>query len=233
MPQSNRRSAPRRGRIDREYIVAAALAIVDRTGLDNLSIRSLAASIDRDPMTVYHYLPTKQALLDAIVDSVLTSLDAVDPTNPDWQSELSAFARHYRDLALAHPHAATLIATRPLSRPLGSGTHTSLRHIENVLALMTAAGFTVSEALSSYRMLLSFIRGHILSEMQERTERPDETADLLRLAVRRLPVADFSLLSARPPIIDEYDGAHELEHSVNVLIRGLGHVVERAGHAQP
>jgi AcrR family transcriptional regulator len=225
MTQSRRRSSPLTNKIDRKYVVAAALDIIDRTGLDSLSIRSLAASIDRDPMTVYHYLPTKQALLDAVADSVLAALVTVDPTNPDWQSELRSFARHYRELALAHPHTVPLVVARPLSTPLGLGTHTSLLPLESMLALMAAAGFSAPESLSSYRLLMSFLRGHLLSEIQEQTERPDEAADLLELAVRRLPADHFLLLSTLPPIITGYDGAHELEHGLDILLRGLGNVV--------
>jgi AcrR family transcriptional regulator len=227
MKQSRHRSSPLTNKIDRKYVVAAALDIIDRTGLDSLSIRSLAASIDRDPMTVYHYLPTKQALLDAVADAVLAPLVTVDPTNPDWQFELRSFARHYRELALAHPHTVPLLVTRPLSTPLGLGTHTSLLPLESMLALMTAAGFTAPEPLSSYRLLMSFLRGHLLSEIQEQTERPDESANLLRLAARRLPADHFPLLSTLPPITTKYDGAHELEHGLDILLRGLDNVVAR------
>lgn len=222
MPPSDRFGSPSRDKIDREFVVSAALSIVDRTGLESLSIRSLAASIDRDPMTVYRHLPTKEALLDAIADSVLGTLVVVDGADPDWQRQLRIFARHYRELALAHPHAAILLATRPKQTPLGLGTPRSLVSLENILTLLSAAGFTVPEALSIYRLMMSFLRGHLLSETQEVIDNPDETGDRLSLALRRLPVDEFPLLSTLPPLITEYDGAHELENGLDVLFDGLG-----------
>lgn len=222
-----------RDKIDREYVVSAALCIVDRTGLDSLSIRSLAASIDRDPMTVYRYLPTKEALLDAIAESVLGPLVTVDATDPDWQGQLRVFARHYRELALEHPKTVILLATRPKATPLGLGTTGSLKSLESVLALMITAGFTAPEALSTYRLLKSFLRGHMLSETQEMTENPDETGDRLSLALRRLPVDEFPLLSTLPPLITEYDGAHELERGLDVLFAGLARTVVPAEAVTP
>jgi AcrR family transcriptional regulator len=223
---SNRTGPHVKDKIDREYVVSAALSIVDRTGLDSLSIRSLASSIDRDPMTVYRYLPTKEALLDAIADAILSPLVTVDVTDPDWQGQLRIFARHYRCLALEHPHAVILLSTRPHRTPLGLGTTRSLRSLEGVLALLTAAGFTVPQALSTYRMLKSFLRGHLLSETQEMPEKPDETGDRLTLALRRLPTAEFPLLSTLPALITEYDGALELERGLDVLFEGLGRTAE-------
>lgn len=232
MSQSDRSSPIAKNKIDRQHVVAAALTIIDRTGLDSLSIRSLAVSIDRDPMTVYRYLPTKQALLDAVADHILSSLDSVDVHDPDWHHQLRAFARSYRELALKHPHAVILLATRPLSTPLGLGPYSSLTPLDSVLRLLTAAGFGVPEAISAFRLLMSYLRGHILSEAQEMVERPEDTADRLRMAVRRLPADRFPLLSTLPPIVTAYDGALELGRGLDALLHGLeGRLAVR--HARP
>ena len=224
MTPSDRFNQLPRDKIDREYVVSAALSIVDNTGLDSLTIRSLATSIDRDPMTVYRYVPTKEALLDAIADSILGDLVAVDGSDTDWRRQLTIFGRHYRELALAHPRAAVLLATRPRATPLGLGTTRSLVSLEGILSLLATAGFTVPEALSAYRLLMSLLRGHVLSETQETTEHPDETVDRLSLALRRLPIDEFPIMSVIPSLITEYDGAHELDRGLDVLFDGLRHV---------
>lgn len=230
MPKPAPESPLSKNTIDCGQVVAAALSIIDRTGLDSLTMRSLAASIDRDPMAICHYLPNKQALLDAVADHVLACLPCVDATDPQWQHQLRVFARRYRELALEHPNAVVLLATRPLSTPLGLGTHNSLAPVESVITLVVTAGFTVPEAISSYRSLLSFLRGHILSEAQETVERPDDIADLLRLAVRRLPADRLPMLSTFPPIVTDYDGAHELERGLDALLRGLEDRLARPDH---
>ena len=49
-----------------------------------------------------------------------------------------------------------------------------LRPLEDVLALLTCAGFTGDDALHIYRLLFGFLYGHILNELQEVIERPEE-----------------------------------------------------------
>ncbi len=50
--------------------------------------------------------------------------------------------RRYRALALAHPHVVPLLVTRPLATPLALRPHGTLRPLEDILALLTGAGFS-------------------------------------------------------------------------------------------
>ena len=61
-----------------------------------------------------------------------------------------------------------------------------LRPLEDVLALLTSAGFTGEDALHIYRVLFGYLYGHILNELQEVIERPGETDNVLRLGLHRL-----------------------------------------------
>ena len=86
-------------------------------------------------------------------------------------------------VALAHPHVVPLIVTRPLATPLGLRPAGTLRPLEDILALLTRAGFSGPDALHIYRALFGFLHGHVLDELQELIENPDETDDLLRLGL--------------------------------------------------
>src|SRR3984893_1666311 len=91
------------GKITRELVFATALEMIDRDGAGALSMRRLAAALDRDPMILYRHAAGKAALLDGVVETVLAQL-SVDPADPDWTAQLRAVARDYRALALAHPN---------------------------------------------------------------------------------------------------------------------------------
>jgi AcrR family transcriptional regulator len=208
------------GKITRERMQAAALAIIDRDGADALSMRRLARSLDRNPMTLYRHAPDKAALLDGIAETVLAQL-SVDSADPDWAGQLRAVARRFRALALAHPHVVPLIVTRPLATPLGLRPAGTLRPLEDILALLTRAGFSEPDALHIYRALFGFLHGHILDELQELVENPDETNDLLRLGLHRLPITQFPLLRSLAPALAAYDGAAELERGLDILLTGL------------
>ena len=130
-------------------------------------------------------------------------------------------ARDYRRLALAHPHVVPLLVTRPLATPLGLRPQGTLRPLEDVLALLTRAGFTGPDALHIYRALFGFLHGHVLNELQELVENPDETDDLLRLGLHRLPIGEFPLLRSLASVLASYDGAAELERGLDILLAGL------------
>src|SRR5277367_4074947 len=212
--------AHRGSKITRDVVLTTALEIIDRDGAEGLSMRRLARALDRDPMILYRHAPNKAALLDGVAETVLAQLH-VDAADPDWAGQLREVARRYRALALAHPHVVPLIVTRPLATPLALRPLGTLRPLEDILTLLTRAGFSGPDALHIYRALFGFLNGHVLNELQELIENPDETDDLLRLGLYRLPIREFPLLRSLAPALASYDGATELERGLDILLTGL------------
>jgi AcrR family transcriptional regulator len=145
------------GKITRDVVLAAALQIIDADGADGLSMRRLARALGRDPMILYRHAPNKAALLDGVAETVLAQLK-VDSADPDWAGQLRAVARAYRALALAHPHVVPLLVARPLATPLALRPRGTLRPLEDVLTLLTRAGFSGADALHIYRALFGFLQ---------------------------------------------------------------------------
>jgi AcrR family transcriptional regulator len=208
------------GKITRDMVLATALKIIDSDGTEALSMRRLARALGRDPMILYRHAANKAALLDGVAETVLAQLE-VNCADPDWAGQLRAVARGYRALALAHPHVVPLLVTRPLATPLGLRPQGTLRPLEDVLALLTRAGFSGPDALHIYRALFGFLHGHVLNELQELVENPEETDDLLRLGLHRLPIGEFPLLRSLAPVLASYDGRAELERGLDILLTGL------------
>ncbi|MFC9437310.1 TetR/AcrR family transcriptional regulator C-terminal domain-containing protein [Nocardia sp. NPDC057030] len=221
-------AVPGRGAITRAAVLDAALAIIDSDGVDGLSMRRLAEAVGRDPMVIYRHVPNKAAVLDGVAEIVFAQL-SVDATDPDWQHQLRTVARGFRGLALAHPKVVPLLVTRPLATPLGQRPISVVRPLEDMLALLTRAGFTGPDALHIYRALFGFLYGHVFNELQEIVERPDETDEVLRLGLHRLPIAEFPLLRELAPVLAAYDGAAELERGLDILLSGLAETLPGAG----
>ena len=60
-------------------VLDAALELVDRVGVDGLSMRKLGVALGVEAMTLYHYVPNKDALLSGLVERTATRAFTVDP----------------------------------------------------------------------------------------------------------------------------------------------------------
>lgn len=152
---------PRTPLLSREGIVAAALALVDAEGLDALSTRRLAAELGVSGPSLYHHVATKDDLIDAVVDSVLTAVDitpfaALGPDHRDWRTALTIWARSYRTVLEAHPRIVPALAQSIGRRP------TMLRIADAVFGGLVAAGWPRREATSIGALMRYFITGSAL-----------------------------------------------------------------------
>src|SRR5581483_4119040 len=80
----------RRGRppITREAIVETALQLLDRDGLDQLSMRRVADALDTGPASLYWHVGSKDGLLDLVFDQVIGEQEVPDPEPERWQEQL-------------------------------------------------------------------------------------------------------------------------------------------------
>lgn len=119
--------------LDKDAIVAAALALLEEVGEAAFSVRKLAQSIGCDPMSVLYHFKSKEGLSRAIANALSRSLVPVDDALP-WRERLRDLARQYRSLALARPVAFGL-----LQRHMSTGP-ADLAHVEAVHRALVDAG---------------------------------------------------------------------------------------------
>src|SRR3954454_11641342 len=131
-------AAPR-PRLDRDRVLCAALTIADEGGLGALTIRSLADALGVKPMSVYHHVAGKEAILDGIVDLVFAEID-LPAGRGDWRAEMLERASSMRSVLRGHPWAIALMESRRAPGPA------SLRHHDAVLGSLSAGGFPVELA---------------------------------------------------------------------------------------
>ena len=184
-------------------------------------MRRLGHHLDRDPMRLYRHASSKDALLDSVVELVMSELTVAEARDGDWERALRDTAHAFRSIALAHPHVVPLLATRPLATPLGLRPLGTLRPVEDLLELLIAAGFDEPGALHAYRLYFGFLQGHILTELQESAHDPEETDHVLRLGLHRLPLKQFPRLRSLATALAAYDGARELDQGLDVVLAGL------------
>ncbi|KQX50163.1 MULTISPECIES: TetR/AcrR family transcriptional regulator [unclassified Streptomyces] len=104
--------------LDRQRIVAAAIALADEGGLEAVSLRKVAARLNAGPMRLYGYISTKEELLDLMLDEVQGEI-LPEEQPADWREALRTLAHRTRRTALRHPWLADLLGGRPTLGPNG------------------------------------------------------------------------------------------------------------------
>src|SRR2546430_14954368 len=111
----------RRQPLTPERILDAAIELIDRDGLEALSMRHLGSALSVEAMSLYRHFASKTALLEGVVGRLLAELLLPVPGSAPWQESFRALARGYRQLLLRHPNAIPLLATLQLSNPRALG----------------------------------------------------------------------------------------------------------------
>ncbi|MET9131957.1 TetR/AcrR family transcriptional regulator [Streptomyces antibioticus] len=138
--------------LDRERIVAAAVALADEGGLDAVSLRRVAARLNAGPMRLYGYIATKEELFDLMLDEVYAEI-LPEERPGDWREALGTLAHRTRQAALRHEWLADLLGGRPALGPNGiavaeatlsaldglADVDTVMRAVETVSAYFTGA----------------------------------------------------------------------------------------------
>ena len=148
----------------RRKILDAALAIADEKGLAAVSMRAVAERVGVTAMALYPYVGGKDALLDGLVDRLLSELAPLVKDIPadDWRSRLRTAGYALRRLARAHPEAFSLLMARP------SVTPDAVRSTDMVYRCLLDAGVPEPEVPRLERLLSTFVLGYAASEANGR-----------------------------------------------------------------
>ncbi|SHG19183.1 transcriptional regulator, TetR family [Jatrophihabitans endophyticus] len=89
-----------------DAIVDVALRLVDREGIDAVSMRRVAAEFDTGPASLYAYVANKEELLHHVLDRVIDEMAV--PESDDWQELLRGYWHAARDTYARHNDVARL-----------------------------------------------------------------------------------------------------------------------------
>lgn len=155
--------------LDRDRIVRGAVEFIDEFGLPSLSMRRLGSVLGVEAMSLYRYVPGRENLLDAVVESIIEEMrgdaEILDAPQDGWQDFLQRLAHGIRRVALAHPKCFPLVASRPAEAPWLRPPLRSLHWVEAFLNGLLDEGFTDDAAVVAYRAFSSFLLGHLLLEV--------------------------------------------------------------------
>ncbi|MGR0219932.1 TetR/AcrR family transcriptional regulator [Agromyces sp. ZXT2-6] len=216
-------SSPRAARntLTRDRVMEGALALADRDGLEALTIRALAADLGVKPMAIYHYVASKDVLLDALVDRVFAEVPLPRADSDGWREQLADRSRAMRDLLARHRWALSVLETRAHPGPSTLAAH------EAVLDVLRRAGFSVEASAHAFALLDAFVFGYALQEsMLETAGLPDSPADLRAgMDLAAFPrIAEAAALYAAST---DYVFASSFEIGLGVVLDGIAGFADR------
>lgn len=211
-----RHAAPNAG-LSKRRVVAEAVRLADGEGVAGLSMRRLARELGAGAMSLYHYVTSKDELLDAMIDVVFDEIE-LPPQDGDWRSTMGRRAESTRQALARHPWAIGLIESRTSPGPA------SLRHREAVTACLRNAGFTVVMATHANWLLDSYVYGHALQEANLPFDTAAEFADMAQdVFLPQLPPTEFPYLneSAAALVAAGYDPTEEFAFGLDLVLASL------------
>ncbi|MEV5963833.1 TetR/AcrR family transcriptional regulator C-terminal domain-containing protein [Kribbella sp. NPDC051952] len=157
-----RATAPARETLTRDQIVKVAMETLDADGLAGLSMRKLAAKLGSGATSLYWHVPTKDDLIDLLIDEIWGEIDVPEPELAGWRSGALLFGHSLRSAVLRHPWLPEVMYTRPSVGPNAMGLGS------RGLVLFGAAGFSEHDVDLAMSSVMSYVLGTVSAEVATR-----------------------------------------------------------------
>ena len=199
--------------LTREDVIDAAAELVAERGYDGLSMRALAQRCGVATMTLYRHVRTKEDLLGALTDRVLSELELLAPGTLPWPEQIATVFRSVHDLLLEHPDLVEIAARQHVA---GEAAY---RGAEVVLDALRRAGIEGESAASAFATLFAFTLG--FTQQQRQASGPGAGLAHRQAVLERLPVDDFENLSRLGGVFLLRHSDRHFDDGLDLIIRGL------------
>jgi TetR/AcrR family transcriptional regulator, tetracycline repressor protein len=169
------------GKLNRDAIVAGAIAQADSEGLDTVTIRRLAQDYGVTPMALYWHFKDKDQLLDGIAARLFADVHLPAASDAPWHTQLRAVLDAFLAAMRPHPSVAELTLTRIYMSGPG------LAVADKVLGLLRSGGFSAEEAAQYGSYLLCAIATLITAEPGRAVDTEEQHAMLSALSPEKYP----------------------------------------------
>lgn len=193
-----------------ERIAEAALALVDKGGIDGFSFRVLAKKLGCEAMSIYHYYPSKAHLFDAMIEICIAETE-VPPAGLPWIERLRGLAHAYRATALRHPGFFLYFAIYRMNNRPG------LSFLNRIIEVFQETGLPPARQAAHFRAIGYYIMGAGLDEAMGYVKGPSATEPVPEAQARK----DFPAIMSLGPYFSKAYHEATFEHGLEALLANL------------
>lgn len=218
------RTPLRRGTLTRDMILRGALELIDREGLETLSLRKIAAHLGVSPMSLYrHYRNMSEIEVD-IVDHVVGASGVTHHGEKSCDRWVLATYAAMREVLCAHPGLMPLLDSASFNAAYRGMN--ALKMVETTLGKLREAGLTPGQSAQLFHILTAYLIGSVV--MMDRTARDvvaagaSDTAEhtrLRRLALEIVPMQQFPNVATMAPHLAAVWESGEFRSDIRQIIK--------------
>jgi AcrR family transcriptional regulator len=220
-PATRRRTPPtRRTVFSVDVIVAAAINVLDESGVGGLSMRRVAERLGTGPASLYAHVSSKDELLELMFDELVGQVHLVDPDPTRWREQAHQMLRELRDILVAHRDAALAGLGRIPTSPK------TLVATEALVAVLRAGGLSDRAVALGLDQLILYVSACAFETgIRANSGLTDAQAATYFAEVHAfygaLPAEQFPVLASIAPEMTGHDADERFAFGIDVLIAGL------------
>jgi AcrR family transcriptional regulator len=210
-----------------EGICGAALDVIDRGGLRELTMRRVAEELGTGAASLYRHFASREELLVEVADLVLGELEVPDPAL-SWRQAVEQLANDLRRLLLGHRGVVLIASNAPLLGP------NAMRVRELFWSVMDRDGCSPEFAVQTYASVIHFVVSSAIFSAAAMRRGDDQwggrtSSGLLEL-LDLLPSSQFPTVLKLSKLADKPDPEHDFHFGLRALLDGMG---RSQGHQSP
>ncbi|HTV21732.1 MAG TPA: TetR/AcrR family transcriptional regulator [Polyangiaceae bacterium] len=199
--------------LSRERIVDRALEILTRDGLEEMSLRKVAAALDTGPASLYVYVADIGELHALVLDRALGKVDVRAGSRAGWRRRLQRLLESYVEVLSASPGLARLAFGASAVGP------NSMRLVEALLGILAEAG--VDRTTSAWAVDLLLLHSTALVAEHAGGPDPAEPEGPLARAIARATERDYpNVHAARAALLSGSPG-QRFTWAIDVIVSGV------------
>lgn len=212
-----------------QLVLTGAVRLADEIGMEAFTMRKLAAALDVKPMTIYHHVENKEAIIDGMVDLVFGEITP-PPAGEHWKTAIRIRCISARQVLNRHPWAPPLMESR-----ISPGPET-LAHHDAVLGCLRRGGLSLGLTAHAYAIIDSYLYGFALQEAHLPHHGGEEIAELAVVMVEAFPVDLYPHLvelTTQHVLQPGYSFGNSFEFGLDLILDGIERASQQPGSDEP